>query len=531
MPRIKRQMVAENPQKKVVFTPKGGMNQRDLSFLVPTTRVVNLLPEGEGIWKKRMGKKTVLDLSGSATLISLFRKWKEKFVVMYDDKGSLWDGTSATVADFTGMPAGSGANFTTDDPFSGDKYGARFFLSNKGDKLGFVNTSGEWTTISHAPKCAVVKVFQNRILCGNTNTHESELHVSKGDDGAGDFSAEEDWAISDGILGNPFKKIFANAGALRSIGVQGELIVPIHDEGKYGFHIEVLDVGTSGLNQNAKIDFENLDFGGAKGAISCKYGIFYANEYGVFRMMARTAQDLNESAPTNILGKKYLESLDFSDCSIAYMPIEEMLLISCRKNSAKNNHVLVLDFRSGGISEIVGWDIARFELVGNTLYGVSSKSAKIYELFSGFADDGQNIWCKFESGDETFGNPDIWKKSKYVSAQGRLAFGGIATIEIDIRDKQDAFVSQKIRKKWTQSGITNEEVEGVGEWGIGEGVFSGGSEDDLFSSYAQEKLKTGKFRSVRVRVSENSQMPFEFHFLAITAEIGRQIKKSGFQNF
>jgi len=527
MPNLRHSLITENPQRKQVFTPANGLDLRGREDLTPVRRRENLLFAGEGRWQKRKGIKKVLDLGETAPKITLFKKFGSKFAVCYGKKGGLWDGVTAdTVAAFTGLPAGAGTEFTTNAPFSGEKYGTRFFLCNGGDKIGSVNSSGAFTLIGDAPKAKIIRFAGKRLLAGNTDTHEAELHASKEDDGNGDFAAAEDWTVGDSLTGSPYRNLFASMGALNAIGTIGDRIVCLHDDGRYGFHIEKLDIGGTGLSQVALTDFENLDFGGQRGAKSTKHGIFYANRYGVWRLGGGRDQETYEKNATAALGEEYMARLDFSDADIAYQPITERILVTCKKDSDYNNHVIVIDLSEGSVSEITGWCIGRFEQAGETLYGVSSRDAVVYELFTGYSDDGTAIGAVYESGDEVFGDIDREKKARFLSVQGRLALSTTVNIAGGMTDKKGQELEKVINRFWSLGKLSDGNAGGIGEQGIGRAI-AGGQESDLVDSYFAEQVKTKAFQALRLKITETSESPFEFHFASVTASLGRRLKRKG----
>jgi len=492
-----------------------GINKKDLPTLISPEQALSF----KGAWnigvaktEKVPGFKQVAN-SGSVVNNFIGKLTDNLYVLCYGTTGALWNLTTNIITTFK-------ADFTTSDDFSGVRYGTYYYLCNGGDKIGYVDTSGVWTSIAAAPKAKHLALFQTRLLAGNTDTDESQLHASKVDSGTGVF---DDWTIG-ADDGDSFSSINPRMGALNGIGQIGNQVVIIRDDGKVGFHLEYFDVSGTGLQQDVRIDFEKTDLGGYRGVISTSSGVYYVNAYGLWRLQGGEDDKVFEKQATNLLAD-YVKEFNFRDADIVYMPVEEKILVTCKKNDPDNNDtVIFLDINNDAIGEIPGWNIKRFLRDGEKLYGTSSINGDVFELLSGYDSNGTNTTFEIEGREEDFNNEEVLKDMFNFYIYGRMSLNSSATIEIDTWDEAGNKTTTYKTLTWTSDIASIEPVKGHSKLGM--------SKPRRFASEATQavkghvKLRIKAFTKIKFRVKESSMYPFELNKIVPDGIVfGRQVRK------
>lgn len=490
---------------------------KDLPSLIAgesCARLENLFYEGEGILRKRRGMRKIFTVSGGGK-ITMLERFGERIVFTYDTTLAVYDFASELITTIK-------TDFASADRFSGVAYGDYFFLSNGGDPVGYLDSALNFNFIAGAPKAKVLFVHNARLFAGNTDVDASEIRWCKQDSGTGvPFQV---WTSTNNPLlpqdaGNVNQRGF---GALRSLGALGEQIVALYDNGKAGFRLQVLDVSGVGLSQYVKVDFQGADFGGDTGAISTTDGLFYVNEFGVFHQ-----KGAREVCISDNLGRDYLQNLDFSRADMAFLPNEKRLLVACGEESDVNNLVLYYDLTADRWGEITGWNIERFLRIGNELYGGDSYTAAVYRLFEGADDDGNDIWCTYETGELFFSSPTVIKKSRNFYLLGRLARDSAVNIVFDLWDKKNHFCPDKHIFSWRADEGGADSLLGVGE--LAEGEFASEETNDTLESFGHRKVKIKDYLKLRIKIHEHSQLPFEMNFLALDYETKKATKKNNLE--
>lgn len=412
-------------------------------------------------------------------------------------------------------------NFSSGEVITGGTSGATATTSSI-LKNGFTEYSD-----SNAPKGEVLRIIDARCFVGNTNTSTSQIKWSAQDDGTGvPFST---WTADTYTSGIP-KPTSANstinrvAGDLNSIGNIGSQIIALYDDGKAGFSINILDIGTEGLSQNVQIDFQKIDFGGEKGAISTTYGIFYVNEHGLFVMTGGQGNYISESQITQVFSEEELKLYDFTTASMLYMPIDELLYISCRRDSLVNNIVLVYELSEKALAKVGDMTIGQLKRDGVYIYGTDSIEGKIYKLFDGNDNDGADIFVKYESQEIDFGDDTLVKDLKTLYVSGLLHSESAIKIYIDKCNHNYQWEDDAVILTWTPDTFITGYYRGVGKRPFGKS--SSSAIGGMIENMGQYPVYLRNFTKIRIRVEENSTYPLEINKIIPSGVIvRREVKK------
>lgn len=573
----------KNMFKKNFFSaPKNGLNLRDLPSLLRTdscTRLQNFFYEGEGVLRKRKGMKKLFEVINENQKILLLEKYLNKFVIAYGTNLVFYDPETETFETIK-------SDFTSSENFCGVEYGGFFYITNGEDKIGvigrklnFINLvldsfhqneviigstsgatarivsadnftsgplilsniegefiSGETITdvsgasatvdgslyfyyqeIEDAPIAKTIFVHELRLFAGNTKLDPSEIIWSKKDNSNGVPFVNWDDSTDSNAYGGAGRRSNRVFGTLKSFGVINDQIVAFYDQGRNGFKFKVLNIDGYGLYEYTEGIFQSGDFGGQV-ASATPAGIFYVNQYGVF-LQAKNQQECVSLS----LGDNYFSEIDFSKADMIYLPLKNRLLITCARDSEINNLVLCYDLENKAWSEISGWNISKFLLSNAVLYGGGIFSTTVYQLFEGNDDDGNDIWCALETGEISFGDETMLKKSRDFYLKGRLAFDSSVSVSLDIWDQKNNLTLDKLSFAWQADNLGSGDLLGTGELAFGEN--SAVESNNLIESFAHSRVHLNNYLKTKIKITEHSMLPLEINFIALDFENKKQVRK------
>lgn len=409
-------------------------------------------------------------------------------------------GNTLTLTDFTG-------NFEDDELITEyDTNGTATGVT--ADVDGILKTG--WNELTNAPKAKVLFVHNARLYAGNIDPYDAvskiwEVQYSEQDDGTG--VAFTTWTAGTDPA-SPGAVRYRNAGGVKDIGNVGDQIVALYDLGKMGFHINILDVATSGLQHTVQFDFQKVDFG-SQTAISTTAGIYYSNQFGIYFMKGGQNNVVNEVKISEILGNEIFRELNFENGAIGYSPTEDWILFSCAYKSDENNLVLIYDIELEAWMPITGWNIAYFDFdqKENILYGVDTNEASVYELFYGYDDDGEKIWCKYHSVEFVFNDEQTVKDMNDLYVDGLLADESVVKIYTDKWDRDGYYFESANIATWSANSVSSGYLLGAGREPAGRLT------DSDHSIWNENKghlyIMIEQFTKCRFRIEENSFLPLE----------------------
>lgn len=553
-----------------------GIDKKSLNELVGGSLTLEgLLKEGEGRFVKAKGHQTIKTI-GSAPVTLIEPYTGEWYAVAYGDKVGIWHPDTGTVAE-----AGS-TSFTT-DPFTGGRYGNRFYLCNGSTKIGYLTvtlaydtqtanftagktltggTSGAtavivadtdggatgtltlkeitgvfadnetitdnngtpgsaavngtltcvFTALSNAPMAKVVRVGQKELYAGNitndgsNNTDPTSVWVSNVDVGSG---IPDTW--TEGVdLGDAYRVRWGGAGAVNDIIVKDKLIVILHEFGRHGYQLVFEADGSGGIDQRVEDVFFNTDYGGYRGAVSTRYGIFYTNPHGVYLLTGGQGDSVEESNILALFDERTIKDYDFSDADIEYLPTKDLLVITCRYQSGTNNAIIFYNIPQRQISTRKAVTFKRMALTPDrqALYATDAQTGKIYLFLNGYDDDGKAISAKIEK-EESFGGISTVKSAHNLVIHGRLGEQSTVTIIVDVWDDKHRLTPEKHRFTWTLDSNGMASQNGYNELGYSEPSES--AESSVIEAVGHFKIYIPRFTKIRYRIEELSMLPFQFH--------------------
>jgi len=468
----------------------------------------NYIIEQSGKLKKRGGTDLIFEVSGNNPITLLKEFTSDIWYFAYNTTLASYTISTDTVANIK-------TDFTTSDPFSGERYGDYFFICNGGDKIYSV-TAGTATVLASSPKAKVISIINNTIFAGNIEGEPSKIQWSKKDDGTNPpFTV---WAgASPAAAGDAGEAQNRNAGELKAFAPLGSQVVALYDSGKVGFRLETIEIDAVGLSQFTHTDFERIDFGSERGAIATPFGIFYVNESGLWQLVngGNTSQPFSsvENNPSRIFGDDFIESIDFTKADIIYDNKRGNIMITCAKNGSFNNYVLWYNIENQLFGTFSGINISRFMKIGADIYYADAVSTQVYKLFVASDDAGVDIQTNFKQ-EIVVGDTDSIKELVETTIKGFFSQQGLINISFDIYDKY-GILHTNFKSYTLNSAGLNANAKGFNEFGFGDGFGEGTNNTNLIETRASKRTRISKFTRIILNITSSDSYPHEFTYIKL----------------
>jgi hypothetical protein len=194
----------------------------------------------------------------------------------------------------------------------------------------------------------------------------------------------------------------------------------------------------------------------------------------------------------------------YDDCAIE--TYERYITIACKSlNATSNDTVLLCDLTDGTV-DILGFNVRTFAADSGFLYVGSSVTQTVYQLFSGFDDDGLSINNYWISKDELLAprtrNLKVLsasqglKKVRYLRIRGRIDPNQYYEVYVSYDDAGFQLVGT-VRGSGTY--VDSSEPQEIGANIVGGGQIGGDVLTTIFPYFVQLKLKSPKFRKRMVK--------------------------------
>jgi hypothetical protein len=190
----------------------------------------------------------------------------------------------------------------------------------------------------------------------------------------------------------------------------------------------------------------------------------------------------------------------YDDCAIN--DYERYLLIACKTANATANDTILLCDLTDGTVDILSFNARTFAPDSGYLYIGSSVTQTVYQLFSGFDDDGLAIDNYWISKDENLRPhlrkyvPEVLKKVRYLRLRGRIDPNQYYEVYVSYDDSGFQLVGTV---RGTGSYVDSSEPQEIGANIIGGSQIGGDVVTTIFPYYLQLKLKSPKFRKRMVK--------------------------------
>lgn len=488
--------------------PRSGINKEDFSQVVDfnfALDLINYIPQRFGL-EKRRGQLKIAERVGAFPVTLLEEFLPNVWIVGYSTKIEAYNANTGTWTTIK-------SNFSANNGFDGERYGQFFLVCNGVEKIWRIDNALAITEIANSPVCSGIKIIGARAYAYNLSTDSTAVQYSDIDDGSD--PPFDDWnETSAADTGGHVS--YRNAGTVRSVCQQGQFTVVFSDKGFYAFLINVVDsAGT--LKKVEVIQNYTTDYGGARGAIETQDGIYYANEAGLWLMTQVGSTDTPMSRQqvlvSVLLSNKFFEGVDQTSIDIIQDISQKIILMTCAKDSTRNNLVLGFKPELKAMFQIKGWNINRFAKSGEEIYGASSVKATFYKLFSGYDDDGFSIG--------TYVRQEVPLKTLYHAhslseflAGGQLSQGAEYKIAFDIYDIMGLFQKDKAVCLWIAgAGNLSYSEWASANWG---NSGYGGTDDNggMVNSFDGGSPVISNFQRLIYSISSGDKLPHVLNWIA-----------------
>lgn len=580
---------------KISTMPRKGINKADTSQLMNldyALEINNYIPKRYGL-EKRQGLNNIFERTGANPITLLKKFTSDVWIIGYSTKIEAYNTATSTwytiKSDFTangfdGVRYGDyfftcnevekihrisqtlaydaqTGNFTVGDIVTGGTSGATAVILEDSDggatgTLTLGNISGTFqndeaitdpdggaavvngtltytaTEVTNSPVCGGLKVIGPRLYAYRLKGDQSACQYSEVDDGSNPpFTAwSNSTAVDDGGVAR-----YRNAGAARAVVQNGPYTVIFSDNGFYAFNIRQLDsAGT--LKKVEDIINYTEDYGGARGAIETPVGIFYANEAGLWQMVAVGQTDVPMSRQqiltSKLLGSDYFKDISQTSLDIVHDINQNCILVTCAKNSAFNNLVIGYELDLGAFFTFSNWNINRWAKSGQDIYGSSSVKTTVYKCFDGYADDGLSISTKYK---QEIPMASLFNANSLngTYAAGLLSPSTELYIKTDIFNLKGDLQENKTNDKW--SANTTGSSEGFEEFGSAAfgvvafgGVYENSDTSGLIESFGGGSTRINNFQRLRIKIEGADKLKHILTWLSAKITTKNAIKRRNF---
>jgi hypothetical protein len=381
-----------------------------------------------------------------------------------------------------------------------------------------------YTSITGAPTCAVVEAIGTRLYVGRLSTDPAAVAYSDADTGTNPPFAT--WTVGT-AANDPGQLNFRNAGSVNAIVGLGANIIVFSDFGKWSFYINVIDsAGT--LVKVDVISIAREDAGGYAALVTPK-GCFYVNQAGLWQLISVGQPNVpfsdQEDLASRLLGSTYFDDKDLSRAAIVYDAKRELVLLSCANDASANNYIVTYSTGFKSFTRFIGWNINCFLNDDQTIYAGSSYTGKVWECFSGFDDDGTDIWTEYLQELKT-GDLETRQELLGVYSQGFLSLGVPITVNFDIYDSEGVLVEDKIGYTWEADADSDAISEyGTSSWGLS----AWGGDVDVTSamieSFAGGRARIKNYQRRRLHITAHGASPHIVSWVKLLARVKAQIRR------
>lgn len=249
-----------------------------------------------------------------------------------------------------------------------------------------------------------------------------------------------------------------------------------------------------------------------RASVSTNKGIFFVNTYNPTKPEITLLQ---QSTVSNTLFPKILfKHFKFSNyaydrCSIG--SFDRWMAIFCRTpGSSVNDTMLMCDVERNTV-DIVGYGGNMAVQDGDGFYVADSVTTSVYKVFSGF-DDLQSPVDAYWIGKNELLGTDSLKKTR------RLRFKGY----IDPDQSVEVYINTD-SQGWALAGtivggasyVSATDSQAIGGRAVGSGLIGGDGVEDAYSYFMEIKARTGKYRTIAVKLVPRGYGYFDFDTITL----------------
>ena len=354
--------------------------------------------------------------------------------------------------------------------------------------------------------------FNGAVTSGNvTATYKWE---DSNTNGLTDFSfsgtrlASEGFIISQDEGGDPILNVLIGLDETTN----GTPYYSMKKNSAYKFSIDSTD-----LNPSNDIYRKGIGIQSYRGAYSSSKGIIFMNlsnpERPELTLLEKNLVGDN-LVPKVLFSQFKFANYIYDDCTI--FTYERYALVACKTLNATNNDTLLLCDLTGGTIDVTTYAGRTFANNGTYLYMGSSVGESIYQLFSGFDDDGFRIDAFWKGKGQTWGS-ELLKKYRKLRLKGNIGIDQGCEVYINYDGSGAQLVGTILG---TGSYVDYSSPQTIGSNFIGSSQVGGDTLTSIYPYFLEIRLKkVPKFRKRQV-----SFVPTGIGYLDIDSQIDHDIE-------
>jgi hypothetical protein len=281
-------------------------------------------------------------------------------------------------------------------------------------------------------------------------------------------------------------------GDVKNVCSYGDTEYCLHRLKSWALTLTATDTNAANLIYRDNVGIPNW-----RGAVATGDGVYYVDDYDQadpkFRLL--TINNISTAViPLPVSDQLKLEDYRFNKA--ATVEWGDYVLFACRhKDSTENNTVFAYNKRYK-VWDKLDYYVSCFAVYNGALVAGDSVSDNVFELFSGFDDNGSTLANSWE-GNLTDHNIRTLKKTRRLWLQGEVS-----------RDQQLKFYLQTDRGSYVEIGTQNGTDDNVdtaprtviGSDAIGQATLGGQSSTSVYNYTKEIRLRNGRYQYAKLKV-------------------------------
>lgn len=278
----------------------------------------------------------------------------------------------------------------------------------------------------------------------------------------------------------------------------------LKSQSAYSLSLDADDTGADNLVYRKDMGLPNF-----RASVSTNRGIVFMNTANPTSPKLTILQKNKVSLdvePVELFPHFDFSEYDYSDCSLS--SYDNWVLVFCKKQGADNNNsILMCDIKAKTV-DICSYSGKMAVQANNNLYVSDSITRTVFETFTGFDDLGLGIDAYWEGKDIQFTNN--LNKVRRLRYKGHIDPDQIIGIYIAV---ESGAYSKVGTIDGSQSYVNYNDILTIGSQMIGEDIVGGDVVDSKYGYYMEVKIKTGKFRTLSVKLVPEGIGYFDFDLM------------------
>jgi len=234
-----------------------------------------------------------------------------------------------------------------------------------------------------------------------------------------------------------------------------------------------------------------------RAAYSTNKGIFFINTTNPTKpeMTILARNKVSGNVEPKILFPQFKFS-DYTYDECGFGAYDRWILVYCKSSGAVNNDTILMCDLQGKTVDVVKYTGKMSIQDQDKLYVGDSITQSVYSTFDGFDDLGLTVEATWDSKDDTLGIENL-KKVRRLQLKGRIDPDQVVEVYMSV-DKGEYEQVGTIRGDGGYVDYSQSST--IGEAMIGEEQIGGADATEVFKYFIQLRLKTGKFRTIGIRL-------------------------------